>query len=263
MKWSAVRARAVAPGARMVKLKIAPGHDVEPLERPAQRSAHDGVPLAADANGSYADARAGSRGATNWVSPTWNSLRPATHTWDELATLPRSGCATPVALDESLTSPTLCARRIAAGALDVMSVKPARWVGSRRRVGRQIRCRESDVDAFVGGCWSSGSGGPAAAAVAAMPGCSLPTDLGPSADYVRDRCLCADRGRSRRPAARAEWRGSRPDTRRRDARRNHARRGSDRLVSGESRRWVRRRRSASDRPGLRSAPTPRCQQRWG
>ncbi len=172
--------RAVAAGARMVKLKIAPGHDVEPLR--AIRAVLDGVPLAADANGSYVDARA--LGRVDELDLAYlEQPFPATHTWDELATL-HAGLRTSVALDESLTSPDAVRSAIAAGALDVVSVKPARLGGIEAAASVVRFTAESDVDVFVGGMLELGIGRAGAAAVAAMPGCSLPTDLGPSADYV-------------------------------------------------------------------------------
>jgi O-succinylbenzoate synthase len=48
---------------------------------------------------------------------------------------------------------------------------------------------EGGVEAFVGGMFELGIGRAAAAAVATLPGCTVPTDLGPSRRYVeRDVC---------------------------------------------------------------------------
>ena len=171
---------AVAAGAALVKLKIAPGADVEPLG--AVIAAVGAERVAADANGSYDDvdqlAAVDELGLVYLEQPV-----AAGATWDELATVTRS-LRTPVALDESLTSPDAVRDAVRAGAAGVVSVKPARLGGVRAAATAVELARDAGVPAFVGGMLELGVGRAAAAAVAALPGCSLPTDLGSSDRYV-------------------------------------------------------------------------------
>ncbi|HSL57043.1 MAG TPA: o-succinylbenzoate synthase [Acidimicrobiales bacterium] len=175
-------AAAVQRGHRSVKLKIHPGSDLDPLR--AVRATWPDLSVAADANGSYADdldrlPLLDEVGLTYLEQP----LAP-----DDLvghATLV-ARLRTPVALDESASSAGAVAAALALGAADVVNIKPARLGGllAARRVHDLVVDRGSA--AFVGGMLELGVGRAAALAVAALPGCGLPTDLGPSARYVVD-----------------------------------------------------------------------------
>ena len=171
---------AVAAGATLVKLKIAPGADVGALR--AVVDAVGAERVAADANGSYDDAEqlaaVDALGLVYLEQPV-----AAGATWDELGAVAQA-LRTPVALDESLTSPDAVRDALRAGAAGVVSVKPARLGGVRAAAVAVELAREAGVPAFVGGMLELGVGRAASAAVASLPGCSLPTDLGPSDRYV-------------------------------------------------------------------------------
>lgn len=172
--------RAVDGGARMVKVKIAPGHDVAPLM--AVRAQVGATRVAADANGSYRDVAELADVDALGLAYLEQPFAPGS-TWEELADRHRS-LRTPVALDESLTSPDAVRDAIVARALDIVSVKPARLGGVAAAAAVVGLAAESGNAAFVGGMLELGVGRAGAAAVAALAGCSLPTDLGPSGSYV-------------------------------------------------------------------------------
>ncbi len=175
------RARSeVDGGARMLKVKIAPGADVAPLR--AVRDAVGDVPLAADANGSYGRPEQLRKVDAMGLAYLEQPFAAGT-TWAELATL-HGQLRTPVALDESLTSPDAVHSALAADAVDVVSVKPARLGGVAAAAAVVRLTATAGRAAFVGGMLELGVGRAGAAAVAAMPGCTLPTDLGPSVTYV-------------------------------------------------------------------------------
>lgn len=94
-----------------------------------------------------------------------------------------SAIGAPVALDESITSPGSLDAAVALGAGRIVNVKPARCGGPQQAAALVGRARNAGLDAFVGGMVESGVGRAAAVAVAALPGCTLPTDLGPSHAY--------------------------------------------------------------------------------
>ena len=172
-------------GAAMVKIKIAPGHDVEELL--AVRAVIGELPLAADANGSYADLSqilAVDVLGLAFLEQPFHAGLP----WDELARL-RASMRTPLALDESLSSIDAVKCAVQAEAVDVVSVKPARLGGLRAAAMAVEIASSAGLGVFVGGMLELGIGRAGAAAVAALPGCNLPTDLGPSQQYVeRDIC---------------------------------------------------------------------------
>ena len=179
-KLAELASEAAEGGAAMVKIKIAPGHDVEGLL--AVRAAIGDLPLAADANGSYAGLSeiqaVDALGLDFLEQPV-----PAGLPWAELARL-RSLMRTPLALDESLSSIEAVKSAVLAEAVDVGSVKPARLGGMRAAALAVDTASSAGLGVFVGGMLELGIGRAGAAAVAALPGCNLPTDLGPSQQYV-------------------------------------------------------------------------------
>jgi O-succinylbenzoate synthase len=174
---------AVAAGYSRVKVKIAPGADVEGLR--AVRDAFPDIALSADANGAY-------------------DLRADSHR-DALLTMDRIGltcleqplspgdlvgsarlCAlldTPVILDESIVTRSDFENAAALVALDGVSIKPARLGGLL--VAKEIHDRvvEMGLACSIGGMLESGIGRAAAIALGALPGFNIPGDLGASDRY--------------------------------------------------------------------------------
>jgi o-succinylbenzoate synthase len=189
--------RLVDAGFERVRLKIEPGWDVVPVA--AIRRAFPTLAIQVDANGAYrlaTDAAAVPADATALndarrlialdeldVACIEQPLPPGDlpgHA--ELAGL----LATPIALDESLTSIRRVDDAIRYGACEVACLKPARLGGllaARRAVER---CRAAGVPAFVGGFFETGLGRTANAVLAAVPGFSLPGDLSDPAGYLVD-----------------------------------------------------------------------------
>ena len=152
------------------------------------RDRHPGLVVMADANGSFGTADE----VPAWIDELGLALLEQPLAAGDLAghAALRGRLATPIALDESIGSPSALRMAIEAGALDVVSVKPARVGGvSAARACLDLAAR-AGLGAFVGGMLETGIGRAGAVALAATPGCTLPTDLGPSARYF-DRDLCA------------------------------------------------------------------------
>lgn len=174
---------AVEGGAGQVALKIAPGSDVEPLR--AVRDTWPDLALAADANGSFDRADAEHLAVLDDLGLAYlEQPLPA----DDLvgsATLARR-LDTPVALDESIASVGAWEAALALGAADALNLKPARVGGPE--AARRIHDLAVDAGAtlWVGGLLETGIGRALGLAVAALPGCTLPTHLGPSARYFAD-----------------------------------------------------------------------------
>jgi O-succinylbenzoate synthase len=170
-------------GARLVKLKIEPGADRQPLR--AVRATFPDLALAADANGSYAGHPVGE---LRWVDDLRLVYLEQPYPVDDLLghRAAASALRTPVALDESVASLGTLAVALELGALGALNVKPARLGGLAAAVAAIEACARRRVPCFVGGMLELGVGRAAAAAVAALPTCTLPTDLGPSERYVAE-----------------------------------------------------------------------------
>jgi O-succinylbenzoate synthase len=170
-------------GYRRIKLKIEPGWDVEPVRAVRERFGDD-VPLQVDANTAYtlADARQLAR-----LDPFGLLLIEQPLDEEDLlghAELARR-IATPVCLDESITSARTAAAAIALGAAAIVNVKPGRVGGYLEARRIHDVCAAHGVPVWCGGMLETGLGRAANVALAALPGFTLPGDTSASDRYYR------------------------------------------------------------------------------
>jgi O-succinylbenzoate synthase len=92
--------------------------------------------------------------------------------------------ATPVCLDESLGTLRNVADALRYGACRVTCLKPGRLGGLFAARRAQRLCADAGVDAFVGGFFETGYARTANAALAGLPGFTLPGDLSDPARYL-------------------------------------------------------------------------------
>ena len=161
-----------------IKLKIEPGWDIEPV-RAVREKFGDGLLLQVDANTAYTlrDARHLAR-----LDPFDLLLIEQPLPEDDMpghAQLARH-IATPICLDESVTSARSAAEAIAMGACQIVNIKPGRVGGylEARRVAAV--CAANGVPAWCGGMLETGLGRAANAALAACPEFTLPGDVSAS-----------------------------------------------------------------------------------
>jgi O-succinylbenzoate synthase len=170
----------VADGYRRVKLKILPGHDVEPIA--AVRAACPDVSLWADANGSY---RVDDLDALRALDDLDLGLLEQPLADDDVlghAAVARA-IRTPVCLDESITSARVAGQVIELGACAVVNIKAARVGGVFEAVRVHDVCRARGVPVWCGGMLETGIGRAANLALASLPGFTLPGDLSGSDRY--------------------------------------------------------------------------------
>jgi O-succinylbenzoate synthase len=161
-----------------VKLKVAPGWDLEPL-RAVRRALPDRW-LAADANARYGvDDLAGLAAIDDLGLAYLEQPVPGLAAAADGATR----LATPVVLDEPIGGTDTVRAALALGGLGGLNVKPGKAGGIRAAAEVIALARQEGVDAFVGGMLETGVGRAGALALAALDGCTLPTDLGPSDWY--------------------------------------------------------------------------------
>lgn len=172
-------AERVAEGAALVKVKVSPRPaDLEAVA--AVRAAWPDLALAVDGNGTL-DAR-----SLSVLAPLGLAYVEQPAPADDLlasAALARR-CDAPIALDESITSLAVLEVALTLGAGTVVNVKPARLGGVAIAAEVARAAGEAGCGVFVGGMVETGVGRAAALAVAALPWCTLPTDLGPSRRYL-------------------------------------------------------------------------------
>jgi O-succinylbenzoate synthase len=161
-----------------IKLKIEPGFDIEPVAAVRDLIGPE-VPLQVDANAAYTRHDAEHLAQLDAFDlllieqplPEDDLLGHA-----ELA----KAIGTPVCLDESITSETVCADAIDVGAAEIVNIKAGRVGGylTARRI--HDLCRERGIPVWCGGMLETGIGRAANAALAAMDGFTLPGDVSAS-----------------------------------------------------------------------------------
>jgi O-succinylbenzoate synthase len=172
----------VAEGYRRVKVKIAPGRDLD-VARAARDAAGPDVVLVLDANAAYRfdvepgspdDARALS--ALDEVGAACLEQPLAADALLDHAELARR-LHTPICLDESLTSMAMTRQALDMGACSVVCVKAPRYGSWLTAVEVLDHCHGNGVPAWIGGMLDGGLGRTANLALAAHPGATLPGDI--------------------------------------------------------------------------------------
>lgn len=165
-------------GHRSVKVKIGPTWNVDPLR--ALRTSWPDLDLAADANGSLP---AGDDRLLDALDTIGLSYLEQPLPVDDLVGSARliGRLHTPIVLDESVTSAGAVATIAAVGAASGVNAKPGRLGLEAVAVARAARA--AGLEVACGGMLETGVGRAAALAVAALPECTLPADLGPSESY--------------------------------------------------------------------------------
>jgi len=176
-------AELVDAGFARVKVKVAPGSDVQHLE--AVRRSWPELRLQADANGSY-----GAGDDEHLLGLDRFGLLCLEQPFDraDLAAHARLAArmSTPICLDESLGSPADVDAALAVGACSVVCVKPARLGGLGAALQVIGSCAAAGVPMWMGGMFESGYARAVNTTLAALAGFAWPGDLSPAGTYLRD-----------------------------------------------------------------------------
>ncbi|WP_432562495.1 o-succinylbenzoate synthase [Kineococcus sp. SYSU DK003] len=178
-----VRHHHVESGYPRVKLKIAPGWDVEPV-RAVRAAFGDGLLLHVDANGAYTSdpGHLAALRALDEFGLTMIEQPFAPRAFTTSAQFQRD-VATPVCLDESIDTLEDLRTAQALGAGRVLNVKVSRMGGLTTAVAAHDLAVEFGWPAWVGGMHEFGVGRAANVAVSSLPGFTLPSDVSASEKY--------------------------------------------------------------------------------
>jgi O-succinylbenzoate synthase len=175
---------ALAEGYRRIKLKIAPGSDVE-IVRAVREAVGKAAPLSVDANGSYSLENPADLDALQALDEFGLVMIEQPLARDDLvghARLARM-LETPVCLDESVLDDSSVEDAITLGSAQIVNLKPGRVGGFTEALAIHDRCARADVPVWCGGMLESGIGRAYNVALASLPNFSIPGDLSPSARY--------------------------------------------------------------------------------
>ncbi len=171
-------------GYKRIKLKIQPGWDIEPIRAVRERFGPD-LALQADANTAYTPDTARSLRALDEFGLLLLEQPLAADDLLGHAELARL-LATPVCLDESITSPRLAAAALRLGACSVINIKPSRVGGYLAARAIHDLCAAHNVPVWCGGMLETGVGRAANLALAAMENFTLPGDISATARYFTE-----------------------------------------------------------------------------
>ncbi len=167
-----------------IKIKIKPGRDVG--DTAAVRDAYGTIPLQVDANSAYTLADADTLAELDRFDLLLIEQPLQDDDLVDHATL-AGRLRTPVCLDESVVSVKAAADALALGSARIINIKAGRVGGYLEAVGIHDLCREAGIPVWCGGMLETGIGRAANAALAALPGFTLPGDVSASSRfYPRD-----------------------------------------------------------------------------
>ncbi|KJL42877.1 MULTISPECIES: o-succinylbenzoate synthase [Microbacterium] len=167
-----------------IKIKIKPGRDVG--DTAAVRDAFGAIPLQVDANSAFTMADADTLAELDRFDLLLIEQPLQEDDLVDHATLARR-LRTPICLDESIVSDKAAADALALGSASVINIKAGRVGGYLEAVRIHDRCVEAGVPVWCGGMLETGIGRAANAALAALPGFTLPGDVSASSRfYTRD-----------------------------------------------------------------------------
>ncbi len=158
-----------------IKLKIKPGHDVE-LVRAVRERFGDDLPLQVDANAAYTLTAATHLKRLDEFGLLLIEQPLAEDDLRQHAELARR-LLTPICLDESVTSARAAADAIVMGAASVINIKPGRVGGYLEARKIHDLAQAHGVAVWCGGMLETGLGRAANAALASLPGFTLPGDI--------------------------------------------------------------------------------------
>ena len=166
-----------------IKLKIEPGRDLEPVAAVRERFGDD-LLLQVDANAAYTLDDAGHLAGLDRFGLLLIEQPLAEDDLAGHAELARR-LATPICLDESITSARSAVDAVGLGACRIVNVKAGRVGGYLEARRLHDACRELGVPLWCGGMLETGLGRAANVALAALPGFTLPGDTSASDRYYR------------------------------------------------------------------------------
>lgn len=167
-----------------IKIKIKPGRDVD--DTAAVRAAFGGIPLQVDANSAYTLQDAELLAELDRFDLLLIEQPLQEDDLVDHATLAKR-LTTPVCLDESIVSDKAAADALALGSAAILNIKAGRVGGYLEAVAIHDRAVAAGIPVWCGGMLETGIGRAANAALAALPGFTLPGDISASSRfYDRD-----------------------------------------------------------------------------
>jgi o-succinylbenzoate synthase len=175
---------ALETGYRKIKIKIAPGADVDYV-RVVRQALGPTAPLMVDANSAYTLGDADHLAQLDELDLMMIEQPLA---GDDLVRHARlqQRLRTPLCLDESITSAERAEDMIALGSGRIVNIKPGRVGGFAAAIAIHDLCAKAGIPVWCGGMLESGVGRAHNVALASLPNFTKPGDISPSARYWKE-----------------------------------------------------------------------------
>lgn len=174
-------------GYARIKIKIKPGRDVD--DTAAVREAFGAIALQVDANSAYTLADADVLAELDRFDLLLIEQPLQEDDLVDHATL-AARLRTPVCLDESIVSRKAAVDALALGSASVINIKAGRVGGYLEAVAIHDLCRAAGIPVWCGGMLETGIWRAANAALAALPGFTLPGDVSASNRFYARDIVC-------------------------------------------------------------------------
>ncbi len=171
-------------GYKRVKIKIAPGRDIE-LVRAVRQHFGEELPLMIDANAAYSIADRDLFQELDAFDLLMFEQPFATADLDGLAQL-QALVNTPICIDETAETPEQTAEAIRRGACKIVNIKLQRVGGFGPALAIHDLCQQQDIACWVGTMPELGVGQAQGIHLATLANCKYPTDVEPSARWFVD-----------------------------------------------------------------------------
>jgi o-succinylbenzoate synthase len=176
----AIIRKRVSQGYQRIKLKIAPGWDVELAK--GVRAAFPDILLMLDANSAYTlDDAEHLKQLDDYHLLMIEQPLADDDIYDH--SLLQKRIATPICLDESVKNASDLRAALSLGALRILNLKPARVGGFTESLKLYRICAETGTPLWIGGMLETGVGRAANVAFASLPAVTLPCDISATDRY--------------------------------------------------------------------------------
>jgi O-succinylbenzoate synthase len=176
-------------GYQRIKIKIAPGYDVEPVTRLLKE--FPGLPLMVDANSAYRLDQAAVFRQMNEFSLLM--IEQPLHETDIYEhSLLQKELRNPICLDESIEAERDARAAVALGSCKIINIKPGRVAGLTESLAIHDFCKEKEIPVWCGGMLESGIGRATNMALATLPNFKLPGDISESKRYYHEDIVDPD-----------------------------------------------------------------------
>lgn len=172
----------IEKGYKRIKVKIAPGKDIEVIKNIRER--FPDLAMGVDANAAYTNTDIDHLAKLQEFNLIFVEQPFAADDYESHASLRNRGIV--VCLDETVRDIATCKRALELGACDIVNIKPARIGSFKESLAIHDYCFDAGIKLFGGGRLETGIGKTINSNFYSLPGFTEASDITPPLDYFED-----------------------------------------------------------------------------